>query len=484
MTRVIRTIATMLLSVMALFAIIARMDAQTETSPSVSSLPTDAEIRKILVNRIDVERRSVGIVVGIITPQGRRILTYGKRNQGDPRPLTGDTIFEIGSVTKIFTSLLLADMVQRGEVALTDPVAKYLPRGVKTPDWRGHQITLVDLATQTSGLPFFPTNLDAIEDPPSVARYTFDQLYAFLSGYELLRDVGVRWEYSNVGVGLLGHALSRRAGTSYEELVRNRITGPLGMKSTGIALSRSMKARFATGHDGKLQPAPDLQMPVLAGAGALRSSANDLLTFLGAFLGDKKSSLAPAMAAMLETRRLGDEMLDFLGAEQALGWWVLGKGNNQVMGHGGDTPGFSSSVAYSPGMRTGVVVLSNTANSGDDLAMHLLRPSFPLSHPEGLPKAHKEIAVDPKLFDLYAGRYQAAPNVILVIERRGDTLRFLGPMAPLVRLHPESERHYFIAGSDTEITFDVDSNGHVTGLTLQLGAFPVPAKRIETGTSK
>ena len=464
-------------------ALLATLANSQTSAPVSSSLPSDAEIRALLVDRIDVQHKTVGIVVGIITPQGRRIISYGKLDRDTPRPLDGDTIFEIGSVTKVFTALLLADMAKRGEVALTDPVAKYLPAGVKTPERGGRQITLVDLATQTSGLPFWPTNFPLPEETAAYSKYTVEQLYQFLSDYQLLRDIGVRWEYSNLGVGLLGLALSRRAGTDYEGLVRARITGPLGMESTAITISPRMKARLAVGYDAKLQPAPDWEAPVFAGAGSLRSSANNLLTFLGAFLGYTKSPLAPAMALMLETRRPGDEMLTYLGAEQALGWWVLGRGEDQVMAHGGDTLGFSSSVAYHSKTRVGVVVLANSANSADDIAMHLLRPSYPLSKPQ-VPKMRQEITVDPKLFDLYAGKYQAAPNVIFVIERRGDTLRFLGPLAPLVRLHAESERRYFIADSDVEITFQVDAHGRATGLILHLGELPIPAQRIESAAKK
>jgi CubicO group peptidase (beta-lactamase class C family) len=124
------------------------------------SIASDSEIRKTLVDRIDTYHRNVGIVVGVIEPQGRRIVAYGRIDKSDPRPVNGDTIFEIDSVTKVFTGLLLADMVQRGEVSLSDPVAKYLPPGVKLPERRGRQINLLDLATHTSGLTSFPSNIN------------------------------------------------------------------------------------------------------------------------------------------------------------------------------------------------------------------------------------------------------------------------------------------------------------------------------------
>ena len=192
-------------------------------SSTKSAFPTDAQIRDPLVERIDKQQQSVGIVVGVIDSTGRRTISYGKFDTGDNRAVDGNTIFEIGSVTKVFTSLLLADMVQRGEVALTDSVAKYLPAGVKMPERNGRQITLEDLATHTSGLPRLPTNLSPKDAANPYADYSVEQLYQFLSGYQLTRDIGSQYEYSNLGGGLLGHVLARRAGMDYEKFVRSRI---------------------------------------------------------------------------------------------------------------------------------------------------------------------------------------------------------------------------------------------------------------------
>lgn len=434
---------------------------------------TDAEVRQILVDRVEVQHKSLGIVVGIVTPQGRRVVAY-------PQAVNGDTVFEVGSVTKVFTSLLLADMVVRGEVALADPVAKYLPAGTKTPEWNGRKITLADLATHTSGLPFFPASFPPVEDRAAYGKYTVEQLYQFLATYELSREPGTRWEYSNTGGGLLGLALARRAGVDYEALVRARIAGPLGMESTGIALPPRFQARLAAGHDERLEPAQAWDLPALAGAGSLRSSANDLLTLLAAFTGAVKSPLAPAMATMPQTRRPNRlYMLD-----QALGWFVIGKGDEQFFIHGGGTFGFASSLAYDPKTRTGVVVLSNAANSVDDIARHLLRPSMPLDKPHPL-KVHKEVAVDPKLFDTYAGRYRPSPDWDYVVTREGDTLRIQLPAAPNFRLHPESERDYFIQeADDIQVTFQTDGQGRATGLILHIWGFHVPAPRIEAAGGK
>ena len=249
----------------------------TAQSPGNPPVLSDADIRKILVERIDTQRQSVGLVAGVIEPTGRRVVAYGNLAKGDSRPLNGDTIFEIGSITKVFTSLLLADAIERHEVVLTDPIARLLPPQVKVPERGGRLITLQDLSTHTSGLPRLPTNMNPKDPSNPYADYSVDQLYQFLSSVQLTRDIGAQYEYSNLGGGLLGHVLARRAGMDYEALVQSRITGPLGMTSTSITLSPEMKARLAPGHTQLLQPAPNWDLATLAGAGALRSTANDLL---------------------------------------------------------------------------------------------------------------------------------------------------------------------------------------------------------------
>ncbi len=345
---------------------------------SGSAIPSDSEIRQILADRIDVQHRSVGIVVGVIGPEGRRVIAHGRLAKGDSRPLDGDMIFEIGSVTKVFTALLLADMVQRGEVVLDDPVAKHLPPGVRMPERNGRAITLLHLSTHTSGLPRLPTNMgvSVMHSKNPYANYSVERLYAFLSQYKLGRDIGSRQEYSNVGVGLLGHALALRAGMDYESLVRSRICEPLDMNSTWITLTREMRNRLAKGHDLFLRPTENWDMPTLAGAGALRSDVNDMLTFLAANLGYTESPLAPAMAAM---RRIPESRERF-GRELALGWNILPLNGREILWHNGGTGGYRSFVGFDPKAGTGVVVLANafTGAGVDDIGIHILDPRVPV----------------------------------------------------------------------------------------------------------
>jgi D-alanyl-D-alanine-carboxypeptidase/D-alanyl-D-alanine-endopeptidase len=328
---------------------------------------SDDEVRRILSDRIVRDRQALGIVAGVIDERGRRVVA-----QGDVQP---DSLFEIGSITKVFTALLLADMVERGEVALGDPVSKYLPEGVKVPQRGGRVITLEHLATHMSGLPRVPTNISPKNLLNPYAGYTAERLYEFLREYSLPRDPGSKWEYSNLGAGLLGHALSRRAGIDYETLVRLRICGPLDMTDTWQTVPPESKSRVATGHNRALQPIGNWDFDVLAGAGAFWSTAENLLEFVAANLGQKKSGLAPAMAAMLKVR-VATGLGDF---GQALGWQTAKGTDGELIWKDGGTFGFSGFIGFDPKLRRGVVVLSNTGTGVVDLGLHLLDSRNPLS---------------------------------------------------------------------------------------------------------
>jgi len=456
-------------------AVASLLVARGAAAQTAMPVAPDAEIRRILVERIDAQRQSVGIVVGVIEPSGRRIVSYGRRAKDDARPPDGDTIFEIGSITKVFTSLLLADAVQRHDVALTDPVSTFLPPSAKVPE-RGRAITLQDLSMHTSGLPRLPGNMKPRDAANPYADYSVEQLYEFLSSYQLTRDPGVQYEYSNLGGGLLGHVLALRAQTDYPSLVRARVTAPLGMTSTAIALSPELNARLATGHGATLQPASNWDLPTLAGAGALRSSTNDLLTFLAANLGYVKSPLAPAMAAMLDVRRpTGVDNLQI-----ALGWHVLTARGREIVWHNGGTGGYRTFIGFDPAARTGVVVLSNagTAAGPDDIGRHLLDPQLPLLA-QAAPAVHTEVAIDPQLYETYAGRYQFAPAVLLTIARTDSHLFAQLTGQPAFEIFPESDTRFFLKVVDAQLTFESDAQGKAIAVVLHQNGRDQRATKIE-----
>jgi CubicO group peptidase (beta-lactamase class C family) len=445
-----------------------------------AQMPADAEIRKILADRVGSENLGIGIVVGVIDANGRRVVAYGSLAKGDNRRLGGDTVFEIGSMTKVFTSLLLMDMTRRGEVALTDPVAKYLPESVKIPERNSRKITLADLSTQSSGLPRMPSNFAPKDTTNPYADYSVQQMYDFLSGYQLTRDIGAQYEYSNLGVGLLGHVLSLRAGKSYEELVRSRVCDPLGMADTRIALTPGMKSRLAVGHGPALAAVANWDIPTLAGAGALRSTAADMLTFLAANLGYVKTPLAEAMADEVSVRRsAGGDM------SIAYGWHVQTKDGSTIIWHNGGTGGYRTYMGYDPKARTGVVVLSNisTPEGPDDIGRHLLNANLPLLK-VAPPVEHKEATLDPKTFDRYVGTYQMDQYVLMTVSRDGD--RFYSQLTgqPKIEVFPESERKFFLKVVDAQLTFDVDAPGAATQVTLHQNNRDRVARRLNASESQ
>jgi CubicO group peptidase (beta-lactamase class C family) len=316
----------------------------------------------------------MGIVVAVLE-RGRtpRILSAGVSGLAGV-PLNGNTLFEIGSITKTFTGSLLADMVARGEVKLDDPVAKFLPGSVHVPSRNGKEITLLDLATQSSGLPRLPNNMHPADFGNPYADYTVEQLYAFLDHYTLTRDIGEKYEYSNVGVGLLAHALSLRAGKSYGELLRERILEPLGMHDTMIELTPDAKARMAQGFDAMGTPVKLWDMPALPGMGALRSTANDMLKFLAANLDSTSTPIGRELAAAQMPRRAADKSGNSLG----LAWHIVTVFGTTITWHNGGTGGFRTFIGMDRERHRGVIVLTNSVITPDDIGFHLLEPKVGL----------------------------------------------------------------------------------------------------------
>jgi len=337
-------------------------------------LSTDS-INIIIKTEVD-NKRSVSIIVGTIDLNGKKIISYGKVNDNSTQLPDGNTIYEIGSVTKTFTAILLADMVIKGQVHLDDPISKFLPKSVKTPIRNGKEITLLDLTTQTSGLPRMPDNFNPKNPENPYADYTVEQMYAFLSNYTLTRDIGSRYEYSNIGVGILGHILSLVAGTDYETLVKQRICAPLKMNSTGITLTAKLKENLAIGHNESEKPVTNWDLPTLAGAGALRSTVNDMLIFVAANLGLIKS---PLDSAIILSHIIRDSTT-IPDVDIGMNWLIYKKFGSPIIWHDGGTGGYSTFIGFDENSKKGIVVLSNSVNWVGDIGLHFLNTSYKI-HP-------------------------------------------------------------------------------------------------------
>ncbi|MBL9134415.1 MAG: serine hydrolase [Verrucomicrobiales bacterium] len=386
---------------------------------------------------------NVGIVVGMVNPDGRIVRGYGFRDADAGDAVDGQTLFEIGSITKIFTATLLSDAVVRGEVELDDPVQRFLPESVHVPSGNT-DITLRQLAIHRSGLPSLPDNLcsEGIRQPFSC--YDVERLYAFLNGFTLTRDPGAAWEYSNLGVGLLGHVLARRSGRDYEALLRERVLDPLGLHSTGEVPPSEAADRVATGYSGAVQ-APPFRMPALEGAGVLRSTVDDLLIFLSHHLGILDSPLGPALRATHNRQGSTGQS----GVDMGLGWLRIDLPGGTVLQHDGETPGFTAFLGMHPTRRLGVAVLSNSrfntfAGLGD-VGFHLLDSSYPLR------SITRPAAVPATTLCAYTGWYRSAAGDVFELGCERDRL---------VLYHVRS---------DFEFTLYPQSTTRFTGLDIELG---------------
>ena len=344
----------------------------------------------------DLQARASARAVGYATERGQVRLTLGitqrgrrwVRGFGPDRPEAagtpdGQVIYEIGSITKVFTGVVLARAERDGRVRLETTVGDLLPPGAEAPN-EVRAITLGQLSTHTSGLPRMPGNFGLrlllnVENP--YARYTPADLLASLRSAKLDRPAGTKSEYSNYGAGLLGYLLALDAGRSYEALVREAVAGPLRMADTTVALSESQRARLVRGRAPGGRPVPGWDFDALAAAGALHSTVDDMLTFLEANLhpADDPTGLALRRAQEVHFGR-GP------GPRLGLGWQVLSDPSGQaVHWHNGGTGGYRSFCGFVDGQDSGIVLLSNTGDAmrGDDaldrIGLDLLRLAVKVS---------------------------------------------------------------------------------------------------------
>ena len=454
-------VATLNLCLVAGIAIHAQ--APASAADGAWRIPSTEAIRSLLAERM--AHNGAGIAVGVIEPAGRRVIVYGKSGAPDGRPLDGDSIFQIGSVTKVFTGLLLADMVERGEVTLEDPASKYLPPGKTMPE-RGRPIRLIDLSKHWSGLPSMPTNFSLAGEPNPYEAYTVDQLYQFLSSYQLTREPGTQ-VYSNLGVALLGRLLARRAGVEYEALLQQRVLQPLNLRSTGITLSADQKQRSVPGHDRFLRPVDTWYMKTMPASGSLWSSVNDLLTFLSFNLGEQDSPLRSAMQLQRVPGR-------------ALGWGASRLGGETVYGHEGGKEGYRSAAVFNTRTRTGVVILMNARTDESPLALarHLLFSGSPLAPTPSAPATPRFVTLPRAVLDAAAGDYELESKQQLRVARKGDHLLVDTQGEGIFTAFPTSERDFVSNVQDQRLTFEQDAEKRTTGFVLYSGEKAQKAIRI------
>ncbi len=308
------------------------------------------------------------IVVGVISPNGTQVSAYGNISKANPTPVDGNTVFDIASVSKTFVATVLADLVNEGVVKLSDPLEMYLPSNVTVPSYNGNKITLGDLATHSSGLPYQPSGWIVNK------HYTTPQVYEFLSNSTFEDEPGTVAKYSNLGMGMVGHALSLKMGVTLEQLIEDRIFKVLGMNSsaiamnaTGISIPENIKPILAVGHmagnESELMFLPE----AVQGAGAIYSTVNDLLKYVSSNLGLIDTKINPAMEETHSIRYpfyelqvpfpdpSGNESTPY--AYEGLSWFSTTNLGTQVVWHNGGINGYSSFVGFNPDKQIGLVIL-------------------------------------------------------------------------------------------------------------------------------
>jgi CubicO group peptidase (beta-lactamase class C family) len=427
-------------------------------TPPVRAAGEPFDLGRTALERID-GTPGVGIAIGTIENGKTTVVLRGET--GSTQKLGRDTVFEIGSVTKTFTGLLLAEMAGRGEVRLDEPIEDLLPKGDTAPVRGGRHITLLDLATQSSGLPRLPDNLAPRDPRDPYAGYDDARLFEFLSQYRLTRDIGAQYEYSNVGVGLLGRLLALRAGTTYEALLRERVLDPLDMHATAVVPTEAMRAHLAVGHDVDGEPAHTWSLDALAGAGGLSSSLGDMLRYLRAVsAGDGPLGAAARMAE--EPRREA-----FAGTRIGLTWNT--NVADGIVWHNGETGGYRAFAGFSADRTRAIVILANSTLPIDDIAFHWLDPALPLAAiPQTIPIARDALGA-------YVGTYDLS-GTPLVFTREGDRLYAKLGEQPRFRVYPYAADAFFWKVVTASVTFTV-KDGKATSLVLHQNGRDFSAQR-------
>ncbi|PCI64797.1 MAG: serine hydrolase [Kordiimonadales bacterium] len=439
----------------------------------MADAPTPVDTKAItaaLETRIEYGS-GVGYFVGVINGDQQQILTAGLARKTGGLPLSENSLFEIGSITKTFTGILLADMILKGEVTLDDPVTSLLPAGTVLPIRNGQNITLGHLVTHSSGLPRLPSNLVPADISNPYVDYSVADMYEFLSGYTLPRDIGETVEYSNLGMGLLGHVLALKTEQSYEELVTERIFKPLGMSDSSITISEKQRPNFTDGHDASGDATSHWDLPTLAGAGAIRSSGRDMMKYLAANMGLTSSALSPAIEMSHKFQR------DFGQNNMHIGfaWITVTNDAGDMTWHNGGTGGYRSFLGMNKTTKTGVLVLANSSDNADAIAHGILNGTVTSL----VVTEQKEIALSAEVLAKYIGEYQLAPTFSITITFEDDILWGQATGQDRFRLFAKGSNEFFLKAVEASVTFVEGEAGDIVSMVFHQGGADLPGQKLE-----
>jgi len=421
---------------------------------------SDDELRAALERRFRDDRTSACVAAAVIDKATIARAYVCAKSQ---RPCDEHTAFEIGSNSKPMIAVLLAELIARGEFTLDDPITKLLPAGTSVPSFDGHQITIRDIVTHTSGLPPFPWLITDMSNP--YAALTERDLLDALAATKLTRAPGSQWEYSNFATMVLSYALARRSGKDFETLLRERLLAPLGMNDTYVA-KRPPHVRLAQGHLSNGLPTVPWDFPVdMAGVGGVRATLPDMVRYLEGQLGTRESTIAPALA------RTQQEVASASGHTMGMNWEILStakiaNGHSIVM-HGGGTGGYTSFIVFDRAAQRAVVLLSDTAlglfGGLGQLGLHLLDPS----QLAGAPRI--AATADAKLIDALVGRYRLQNGLGIDLRHKGNALTTQADAQPEFEMGFDSAGDFYPLAFDALLRPKRKADGIYTFTWFQLG---------------
>lgn len=449
------------------FALITCLTFQLFAQDLSESKPLPKEVLEAIHKRIE-NGYAPSIAIALIDSTGTYFYNFGK-TKADGSEIDEHTIYEIGSISKVFTGILLAQQILDGDLKVDDKINDFLPDSVKVPVMGNQAITFGHLSDHTSGLPRLPSNFSPANLNNPYADYTVKQLYDFIANYTPTREVGSQYEYSNLAQGLLGHILAENKHMVYEELMIQTIADPLEMQETRIVFSKKMKEHLAYGHSANMV-VENWDIPTLAGAGAIRSSTSDMAKFIAANLHLVESPIISAMNLSHEKRH---EKARGMGV--GLGWHIKKGENGEVYWHNGGTGGYRSFAGFVKETGTGIVVLTNSDQSSEDIGMYLLDPGSTLAD---IRFKNEAIEVEDAILDQYVGVYKLAPRFKIIISKKGQQLFARATDQSQVEIYPETETTFFYTVVDAKITFQL-KKGKVKSLTLFQNGKEIKGKKVE-----
>lgn len=395
---------------------------------------------------------------------------YGQLSESDKTKPTGDTVYELGSISKVFTSLLLADAINSGDVKLETQIGELMPAIKDTK--LGKTITLKHLSTHMSGLPKMPTNISPKDVNNPFADYNRAQLTKYMKSARLAGKPGAKHEYSNVGAGLLGDLLAAKSEQDYESLLQSRILKPLKMNDTSIKLSDSQTKRLAPPHNSALIVDTVWDFDSLAGAGAIRSTTSDMVRFMKANLDSPDNELGKAIDLAWKQHLPAGMGHRAMG----LGWQIAGDGSTRW--HNGRTGGYQTMMLVSRKLDAGVILLCNTAGSEiDGLGQSIFQTVVGMD-PKPITFA-KSVKVDESTVKRLAGKYQLAPQIVIEVVAKKDRIVVQLTGQTFLKVVPESDTIWNYVDVEAQLKFDLPIKGPAKKVTLIQNGRKMPAPRIK-----